>query len=357
MSRPLPESNPLLLTIADVGFGGKGVARHDGKVVFVRFVLENETVLAKTTKEHKSFSEASLNRVLQASEHRTEPPCPVFGRCGGCSYQHATYEHQLEIKQRQVKDSLRRIGKIDVSVEPTVASPTPFAYRNRITVHVQDGEIGFFAMDEHVIVPIEKCPIANQAVNAHLAELRKKRPRDGHYTLRDRSDERTFRQTNDSVAELLAKAVGEQLPARGPLLIDAYCGSGFFLKRFLERFEQAIGLEWSSYAIAAAQKHLAPNESYQLGDVALLLDDTLTWAPPGSTLLLDPPAEGLAPQVLRSILAHPPQFLIYISCNPSTLARDLGKLSAIYTIRLVQPFDMFPQTAEIEVLGVMELQS
>jgi tRNA/tmRNA/rRNA uracil-C5-methylase (TrmA/RlmC/RlmD family) len=354
LPRPALDKNPALLTVGDVGFGGKGVARHEGKVVFVPFVLGGEVVLAKTTREHKSFSEASLVKVLQPSEHRTEPPCPYFGTCGGCAYQHATYPHQLEIKQQQVKDTLRRIGKLDVPVEPTAPSPTPFGYRNRITVHVQDGDIGFFAFDEHVIVPIERCPIASEAVNAQLTDLRKRRPRDGHYTLREKAEERTFRQTNDSVAELLANAVGDHLPARGPLLIDAYCGSGFFLKRFLDRFEQAVGLEWSQYAVAAAQKHCAPNETYQLGDVALLLDDTLTWAPPGTQLLLDPPNEGLAPQVIRSILAHPPEAILSISCNPSTLARDLGKLSASYSIERVLPFDMFPQTAEIEVLAILK---
>ena len=356
-TRSATEVNSPLLTIGDVSFGGKGVARHDGKVVFVPFVLGGETVLAKTTKEHKSFSEASPIRILQASEHRTEPPCPYFGTCGGCSYQHATYPHQLEIKQQQVHDTLRRIGKVDVVVTPTVPSPTPFGYRNRITVHAQDGAIGFFAWNEHRLVDIERCPIASDAVNSQLTELRKKRPRDGHYTLRERSDERTFRQTNDSVAELLANAVGDQFPEHGPLLIDAYCGSGFFLKRFLSRFDQSIGLEWSQYAVAAAQKNTAESESYQLGDVGLLLDDTLTWAPAGTTLLLDPPAEGLAPQVTRSILAHPPERVLYISCNPATLARDLGKLGVSYTIASVQPFDMFPQTAEIEVLAVLTIKN
>jgi len=353
VARP-PEQNAQVLTIGDVGFGGKGVARHEGKVVFVPFVLAGETILAKTTREHKSFSEATLIKILQPSAHRTEPPCPYFGKCGGCSYQHATYPHQLEIKRDQVKGTLRRIGKLDVAVAPTVPSPTPFAYRNRITVHVQDGDIGFFAYDEHKIVSIERCLIARDAVNAELAELRRKRPRDGHYTLRERSDERTFRQTNDTVAELLAGAVGRNLPAHGPLLIDAYCGSGFFLKRFVERFDQAIGLEWSPYAVAAAQKTCAPHETYQLGDVGLLLDDTLTWAPADTALLLDPPAEGLAPQVIRAILAHPPQTILYISCNPATLARDLGKFANTYTIESVQPFDMFPQTAEIEVLAFLQ---
>ena len=357
MSSKQLDNNPALLTIGDVAFGGKGVARHAGKVVFVPFVLSGEVVLAKTSREHKSFSEASLTKVVQSSEHRTEAPCPYFRKCGGCSYQHATYSHQLEIKQQQVKDTLRRIGKLDLTIEPTTPSPTPYGYRNRITIHVQDGDIGFFAANEHKIVPIERCLLASESVNQQLADLRKKRPRDGHYTLREKTDERTFRQTNDSVAELLATAVSTNLPVHGPLLIDAFCGSGFFLKRFLKRFDQAIGLEWSQYAVAAAQKSCAPHESYQLGDVGLLLDDILTWAPAGTYLLLDPPAEGLAPQVTRSILSHPPEEILYISCNPSTLARDLGKLASVYSIERVLPFDMFPQTAEIEVLATLKLKN
>ncbi len=339
-----------------MGFGGKGVARHEGKVVFVPFVLGGEVVLAKTTREHKSFTEAALVRVLQPSPHRVEPPCPYFQKCGGCSYQHATYPHQLEIKRQQVRDTLRRIGKVDVEVAETTPSPTPLGYRNRITVHVQEGDTGFFASDAHRVVPIEHCLLASEAVNQQLSDLRKKRPRDGHYTLRETAGERTFRQTNDSVAELLARAVGDHLPVHGPLLIDAYCGSGFFLKRFADRFDQAIGLEWSPYAVAAAQKSTAPHETYQLGDVGLLLDDTLTWAPPGTTLLLDPPAEGLAPQVVRAIASHPPATILYVSCNPSTLARDLGKLASAYTIDRVLPFDMFPQTAEIEALAILTLK-
>ena len=351
---PLP---PALLTIREVAFGGKGVARHDGKVVFVPYVLEEEVILASTVREHKSFTEAKLNRVLQPSSHRVEPPCPYFTHCGGCSYQHATYEHQLTIKHAQVRDILRRIGKLEAAVEPTVPSPLPFAYRNRITVHVREGDVGFFATGGQDLLPIDRCLLASEEVNAQLARLHLDRPRDGHYTLREHRETRTFRQTNDAVAALLVEAVGNALPAGGPLLIDAYCGSGFFLKKFLPRFAQAIGLEWSQYAVATARESIAGHETYLQGDVALLLEDTLTWAPPGTVLLLDPPAEGLAPQVIRSILAHPPAQITYVSCNPATLARDLGKLAATYQLTRVQPFDMFPQTAEIEVLAQLTLNT
>lgn len=357
MPRTPPSAPPSLLTIRDVAFGGKGVARHDGKVIFVPFVLEGEVVLAAPEKEHKSFTEARLTRVLQPSPDRIEPPCPYFTRCGGCAYQHATYPHQLTIKHAQVHDTLRRIGKIEATVDDTIPSPLPLGYRNRITIHVRDGQVGFFKTGGQDLLPIERCLLASDSVNDQLADLRRQRPRDGHYTLREHRETRTFRQTNDAVAALLADAVAAALPNHGPLLIDAYCGSGFFLKKFLARFDQAIGLEWSQYAVATARENVAPHETYQQGDVALLLEDTLTWAPPGTVLLLDPPAEGLAPQVIRSILAHPPARILYISCNPSTLARDLGKLASAFQLSRVQPFDMFPQTAEIEVLATLQLNS
>lgn len=344
----------LQLDIQDVAFGGKGVARHEGKVIFTPFCITGETVEAELMLERKSFAEARLLQVVAPSPERVPAPCPYFQACGGCTYQHIAYPEQLRIKQVQVSQALSRIGKITAPVDPCVPSPTPFAYRNRITVHADENALGFFASDAHRLVDIDRCLIASEEVNKHLADLRTRHPQEGHFTLREHTGSRTFRQTNDTVAELLANAVGDALPAMGSLLIDAYCGAGFFLKRFRDRFARLTGIEWSKFAIAQAQKKAAPHEEYLLGDVALHLADALRDQPADTTLLLDPPAEGLASGVIRSILKAPPAHLLYISCDPPTLARDLGRLSTAFEIRKVTPFDMFPQTAEIEVLAVLE---
>lgn len=341
------------LRIEDVAFGGKGVARADGKVVFVPFTIEGERVSARIVREKKQFAEAELEQVIEPSPQRTTPECPYFGRCGGCSYQHISYEHQLAVKQHQVDQSLRRIGHIvDPAVNNIVPSPNAYGYRNRITVHVEQGVVGYYRRDVHQLLDVDRCPIAAPEVNAALAELRARQPRDGHHTLRARSGPRVFAQTNDEVAEALARLVENFLPSGHKLLIDAYCGTGFFAKRVLAQFEKVVGIEWDRFAIASAEKDLAPNESYIAGDVELELARQLAAADLAATsVIIDPPATGLTAPTKRAMLDHPPHTLVYVSCNPPTLARDLRELQAQFAIQSVTPLDMFPQTAEIECVA------
>ena len=129
----------LELVIEDLAFGGKGVARDKGKAVFVPFTIDGERVTAKIVREKKQFAEAELVEVLEPSPQRVLPECPYFGRCGGCSYQHISYEHQLELKARQVEQAMRRIGRLaEPPIHPMIPSPRPYGYRNRITVHAED---------------------------------------------------------------------------------------------------------------------------------------------------------------------------------------------------------------------------
>src|SRR5436189_5548747 len=154
------------LEIEDIAFGGKGVARDQGKAVFVPYTIEDELVSAEIVREKKQFAEAELVEVKQSSPDRVEPQCPYFGRCGGCAYQHISYEHQLAIKWRQVRDALQRIGKLkDVPMRPIIPSPDQYAYRNRITVHVQDGVIGFFRCTLHQLIDIGHCTISTVEVD------------------------------------------------------------------------------------------------------------------------------------------------------------------------------------------------
>lgn len=341
------------LQIEDVAFGGKGVGRFNGKAVFVPFTIEGERVSARIVREKKQFAEAELEEVLDASAHRVEPPCPYYGRCGGCSYQHISYEHQLEVKAKQVQQALRRIAHLEnPPMQAMIPSPKPYEYRNRITVHADAGVIGYFRRDAHRLINVEQCPIAAPAVNQALAELRRRRPRDGHYSLRAHAGPRVFAQTNDEVAEALAQLVADLLPHGCEFLIDAYCGAGFFTKRLLERFHHLIGIEWDRFAIAAAEESATPKETYLAGDVDVELERVLARGAPASTaIIVDPPAVGLSANVRTALLGHPVDTLIYVSCNPATLARDLSALQQQFKIESVTPLDMFPQTAEIECVA------
>jgi 23S rRNA (uracil1939-C5)-methyltransferase len=362
------------LKIEDIAFGGKGVGREQGKAVFVRHTIEGEIVSAEILREKKQFAEAELVEVKQSSEHRVEPECPYFGRCGGCAYQHIDYEHQLAIKWRQVRDALRRIGKLkDVPMRPIIPSPKQYEYRNRITVHVQDRVIGFFQRDSHRLIDVEHCPISCDEVNRALTQLRTRNPRDGHYTVRASSGPRVFSQTNNDVADALRDLIVDLVAPNQQLLIDVYCGAGFFAKALLDKFERVIGIDWDRFAIAAAKENATPKETYIAGDVDLelyrVVADQLSRAPrgneharggrlrsiapaferEGTTLIVDPPATGLTPATRKAVINLAPATLIYVSCNPPTLARDLKELADKFTIDSVTPLDMFPQTAEIEV--------
>jgi tRNA/tmRNA/rRNA uracil-C5-methylase (TrmA/RlmC/RlmD family) len=352
------------LTIEDIAFGGKGVGREQGKAVFVPYTIEGEMVSAEIVREKKQFAEAELVEVKQSSPNRVAPQCPYFGQCGGCAYQHIDYQHQLAIKWRQVRDALQRIGKLkDVPMRPIVPSPRQYAYRNRITVHAQDGVIGFFRRDSHQLIDVQRCPISHDEVNQALSELREhKYLRDGHYTLRTASEPRVFSQVNDDVAHALRNLMIDLVPPNQKLLIDAYCGAGFFAKALLDKFERVIGIDWDRFAIAAAKENATEKETYVAGDVEHELTRNLTALSRQVseresrrlreiTLIVDPPATGLAEGVRMAITDLAPDTLIYVSCNPPTLARDLRHLHEKFAIESVTPLDMFPQTAEIEVVA------
>src|ERR1041385_4335360 len=318
---------PVDLKIEDVAFGGKGVARDQGRAGFVPYTIEGELVSAEIVREKKQFAEAELVEVKQSSPDRVAPECPYFGRCGGCAYQHIAYEHQLAIKWRQVREALQRIGKLkDLPIRPIVPSPNQYAYRNRITVHAQDGVIGFFRRDSRQLLDIERCPISREEVNRALTALREQKyVRDGHYTLRTPSKLRVFSQVNDEVAQVVRNLVIKIVPPNQKLLIDAYCGSGFFAKTLLDKFERVIGIDWDRFAIAAAKENATEKETYIAGDVETELLRRLE-SGRSTTLIVDPPAPGLSANVRRAIVDLTPATVIYVSCNPPTLARDLREL-------------------------------
>jgi 23S rRNA (uracil1939-C5)-methyltransferase len=347
----------IVVQVERVAFGGSGIGRlADGKVCFIPYVIPGEKVKARIRSTHSNYVEADLSEVIEVSPDRVDPKCPVFGRCGGCHYQNISYAKQLTLKSAQVAEVLQRLGGIPAApVEPIIPSPLEFHYRNRITVHSKSGRVGFFGSRTRRIVEVKECPIATEHVNALLGKLRSSQPKDGAYPLREFSDYRGFRQVNDAAAERLLEIVEEVARPGNRLLVDAYCGAGFFARRLADLFELTIGIEWSTDAIRAAREKAGPREIYLLGDVKRHLVPALAAGPSESTtLLLDPPEAGLEGEVLETIASEHPQCLIYVSCNPATLARDLKYLARSYVLGRVCPLDMFPQTSEIEVVAVLE---
>ena len=350
---------PFSLTIQDVAFGGSGVGRHEGKVVFVPFTVPGEEVSVRVLRQKKNFAEAQLIGVDVPSPDRVEPPCPYFGRCGGCAYQHIAYPRQLTLKQAQVEQTLRRVGRLaEVPMRPIVAAPNQYGYRNRIRVHVAGGDRGFFAQGSNVIVDVEQCAIAAPTVNKALHALRNSPIRDGDYSLRAQGGGPFFEQTNPEVTVELLAVVRDSVARGQALLVDAYCGAGLFAKHLADLFEQVVGIEENANAIEHARRKTAPHERYVHGDVAANLGDILAAHDSArTTVILDPPTTGIEARVSDLLLATPPAEILYISCNPGTLARDLAVLCRSYTLESVTPLDMFPQTAEVEVVARLTRKS
>lgn len=348
--------------IHDVAFGGDGVGRlPDGRVVFVPRTLAGETVRLRIGRERKGFSEADLVEVLTPSPHRVKPPCTYFGNCGGCQYQHASYEEQMRIKQKQARDTLERIGGFkDLPPLHVEAAPSPLGYRNKISVHRgEDGAVGFYATDHHTVVDIERCLIANDVVNAQLAALRQSKHPPRHANLsdasrREGSPDGGFHQVNSEMAaRLIAWVRGRFVGAQAGTLLDLYCGSGFFTLGLAEVFTSLCGADRNTAAIHSAtlnaQKRGIENARFFAADISekigwLLEDASLR----EGVILVDPPREGLAPKVTEALSKGPSARLLYVSCDPSTLARDLKRLGA-YAMTAWGIFDMFPQTAHIEL--------
>jgi 23S rRNA (uracil1939-C5)-methyltransferase len=341
------------LEITEVAFGGDGVARHEGKVWFVPLTLPGEAVWARAREVKKSFVRAELVSVERRSDRRVEPVCRYFGQCGGCRYQHSDIALQRELKREQVRSLLWRIGGFaDVPVEPVLGADPVWNYRNRITLHIREGVVGFHRLQGEGLLDIAECSLAHASINKALADFRRRRPHDGHRTLRSYEDAAGFRQTNDAVAALLLDQVREGLRPGGEVLIDAYGGSGFFARGLRELFSRRILVDWSHSAMEKARATLEAGEELLEMDVAEGLAQLAHEVPPSTaTLLLDPPSEGLEKAVVGRILAGKFARLVYVSCDPATFARDARALASQWQLLRVQPFDMFPHTAEVEVVG------
>jgi tRNA/tmRNA/rRNA uracil-C5-methylase (TrmA/RlmC/RlmD family) len=367
----------LNLKINDIAFGGEGVARVEDFVVFVPFVLPGEVVEAELTEVKKRFARARLVKVLQPAPERVAPLCPYFGNCGGCQYQHMTYETQLRVKHKQVQDLFQRVGGLnEVVVSPVVPCPKPYGYRNRIMVRTQWDKfrqalnIGFIRYDNRLVVDIEQCPISEPGINEQLIGVRAHPPPKGglKVVLRLQPDgwevpADSFFQNNFQLLPGLIAVARERIASSGArYLLDVYCGVGFFSLELADIVESYIGVELDHRAIRAAQNNAAArgrtNGEFIVGRAEELLPEILERFPAGQTaVILDPPRTGCPPESLALLRQMRLAQVLYISCHPATLARDVGILTTegVYKLAGVTPLDMFPQTQHVECAADLRL--
>jgi tRNA/tmRNA/rRNA uracil-C5-methylase (TrmA/RlmC/RlmD family) len=383
------------LTNLGLGLGRVTVANARVKVenwvVMVPFALPGERVRARVFRNHKNFSEADLVAVLQPSSHRVAPRCALFGRCGGCQYQHFAYAEQLEWKRRQVAELLEHLAGIVFEVAPVIGSPREFGYRSKITPHFaaprpdRDLPIGFLRQGTRFdIVDVPRCEIATDAINEKLTVVRaatQVRATAGEFSrgatlllratggivttdydeiiteevgaLKLRFLARDFFQNNPFILPAFTAYVGGQAAASGArLLVDAYCGSGLFALAAAGSFERVAGVEISETSVAFARENATANgianATFLAGDAAAIFAG-LDFFPGDTAVVIDPPRKGCDESFLRQLFAFGPRAVVYVSCDPATQMRDLRHfLAAGYELRAVQPFDLFPQTRHLE---------
>ncbi|MCX7981771.1 MAG: class I SAM-dependent RNA methyltransferase [Syntrophales bacterium] len=375
--------------ITDVSYGGLGVGRIKGRVVFVPYTVTGDRVTVEIVQEKRNFSYGRLKDIIKPSPWRVHSPCSYYGTCGGCLLAHIDYNYQLEVKRLQVFEIFRRIGGYEVlEVEKTVPSPREWYYRGKMEFHGAVEErrgyvIGLRKIRGHEIVEVDRCLIAHESINLALGETRKKgKPMLGRLTFwaDDNADslnvmrhvkghvfqvpKTSFFQANLYLVEKLVDLVLEMSELQGTeTVIDAYCGVGLFSVFLARKARKTVGIEIDREAVEAARQNLErlfPGQSsifqilhgevgQEIGRLATELKEKV------ELIVVDPPRGGLSERVKEGIIKLGVQKIVYVSCNPSTMARDGAFFSrGGYRLTRLVPIDMFPQTFHVEVVGRWE---
>ncbi|MCJ7668342.1 MAG: 23S rRNA (uracil(1939)-C(5))-methyltransferase RlmD [Anaerolineae bacterium] len=400
------------LQLTGMAHGGEALGRYEGKVIFVPYALPGEEVIVEIVEDKGRYARARLLEVVQPSPDRVEPRCPHFGVCGGCQWQHVAYEAQLRFKEEILRDQLERIGGISKPpVKPSLPAHDPWFYRNNVQFHLdEEGRLGFLALRGWEVVPIEVCHIihpfideVSRALDLAFPQLKRLSIRVGTRTgqkllilemeedlipavevdeplscveflsdgtlltlvgdshileevgrRRFRISAASFFQVNTEQLERLIEVVRGYLAPQGhETLLDAYCGVGTFGLSLAGEVGQVIGIEESDSALADARSNAQGEENVEFigGQVEDILPELVKF----DVAILDPPRQGCAREAITHLVRLAPAKIVYISCDPATLARDTKRLrEGGYHLVEVQPVDMFPQTYHIEAVALLE---
>jgi 23S rRNA (uracil1939-C5)-methyltransferase len=380
------------LKLDRVAFGGSALGRIEGVVVFVPFGVDGDEVTIEITEVKKNFCRARIEEILVPSPARVEAKCPYFTICGGCQYQHISYEHQLELKEKQVTESFERIGKVEAPpVGKMIPSPLVYNYRGKAEFHIDFDDkgklrVGFIDEGGASPIDIERCDIVDETINDSMRKLRDEIASEERRIVEKRN---IFWSQNDFLAAPLIKREVKGKEFRVPYsgffqtnlslvdqlvdtvltmgdidvsdtVYDCYCGTGLFSLFLAPRVKRVFGIEGDGQSVKCARANLRDHEltnaKFFKGDVEQILrENVIKEKVSVDAVLLDPPRIGCAKKVLDAITKIRPAKIVYVSCDPVTQARDIRYLiERGFSLRELQPIDMFPQTKHIEVIALLE---
>jgi 23S rRNA (uracil1939-C5)-methyltransferase len=394
-SRGQVEPREFEVTIERLLPGGLGLAHADNRTILVALSAPGDLLRVRSERERGQTLFASIVELLQPGPDRIEPPCPYFGRCGGCDFQQLNYEAQLAAKAEIIRDCLRRIARVEPPAQiPVEPSPAAWRYRSRARWQFDPVRLhlGYYERGTHRVCDVVECPVAAPPVQARLSALRSEMSDgllpeefaefeavagDGDAVSLDppvrpddeREQERTvlgelyrfdascfFQINHELLGPLVSAGLGD---ATGEAALDLYCGVGLFTLPLARRFSRVVGVEGNSAAARYARRNLS---AAGLGHARIETSGVADWftrhsfadaddAARFDFVLLDPPRSGAEPETVAGLLALRPRRISYVSCDPATLARDLRALIAGgYHINSVRAFDMFPQTHHVETV-------
>lgn len=373
----------VVLSIEKIASGGDGIGFIDGQAVFVPFSVPGEQLRCRVTEKSGNYLRAAITEILEPSPFRTQPLCPIYETCGGCNLQHISYPHQAELKAETVKDAFRRTAHIDLG-NPEIAAGTGYGYRNRVQLHFcDDHHLGFMEAGSVTPVRADGCPVAVDVISDWLrSQNRKSNPRkelqarigqrerfalfgqDGKLYIEGldalavavvagreyRFPLRHFFQSNLPLAGILADDLAEKL--QGARAADLYCGAGLFASRLSESFDEVACVESDTVSLEAARGNVPKSKA------SFFARDVESWTRSAKGrwdwVVADPPRAGLS-GIMRSWLktADVGGFA-YVSCDHTTMARDIGDLAASgWHLDYLKLYDFYPQTGRIEALALL----
>jgi 23S rRNA (uracil1939-C5)-methyltransferase len=382
-----------LLKVEKFANEGCSIAYENEKVIFVRYALPGEYIRANIYRETSSYAMAEPVEIIQPSSLRIKPLCPYFGMCGGCDYQMMDYSKQIEVKNTLLVETFKRIAGLDIEkFLRVIPSPSPFNYRNTETFKVdpKKKKIGFFRRDTKFIVDIESCFLAMEKINQALNDVRNQSEFPPHnFKVRTTNDGDTvvnfiktekyedrpvyervlvngreikfkiskdsFFQVNNYVIPLWLENIIEFLEPEGKEVVyDLYCGIGLITLFVSYYAKKTVGIEIAKSSVKDAVHNMKINNintdvSFILGAV----EEKLKYLPAADVYIIDPPRKGMAKECIEFIKEFQPKKIIYSSCKPSTMARDISLLKDFYHLERISLVDMFPQTHHMETLALL----